>query len=181
MGAKSTRNMYSAFSRTIKTIVPSCITLIVLLIDWMMHGSTTVRFKAILSSVACLTLQYFSTFSHKRHDFRKKKITEHKKCFDLIYNFCLKLFSLQEELSEIWSKMYIGVHVKYRLFLLDFSEILYSLQIVEKYSNTRFHENPSSGSRDVACGQTDMTKIKVDFRHFANAPKTKTTEWPTRR
>jgi len=24
-----------------------------------------------------------------------------------------------------------------------------------KYSNIRFHKNPSSGSRDVSCGQTD--------------------------
>ena len=37
-----------------------------------------------------------------------------------------------------------------------------------------FHENPSSGSR-VPCGgtegQTDMTKLPVAFRNFANAPK----------
>ena len=30
---------------------------------------------------ACLTLQYFSTLSHKRHGFRKKKtVIEHKTC-----------------------------------------------------------------------------------------------------
>ena len=31
-----------------------------------------------LSFVACLALQYFSALSHKQHDFRKKKIIEHK-------------------------------------------------------------------------------------------------------
>ena len=40
----------------------------------------------------------FSTLSHKGHDFWKKVM---KVCFDLLHNFCLKDFSLEEELSEI--------------------------------------------------------------------------------
>jgi len=31
----------------------------------------------------------------------------------------------------------------------------FSRQIFEKYSNTKFHENPTSGSRVVPCGGTD--------------------------
>ena len=48
-----------------------------------------------------------------------------------------------------------------------------------KYSNIKFHENPSSGSRVVSCGQTDgckdgqtyIAKLIVAFRNFANSPK----------
>jgi len=51
----------------------------------------------------------------------------------------------------------------------------FSQQIFEKYSDIKFHKNPSSGSRVVPCGQTDgrtdMTKPTVAFRNFANAPK----------
>ena len=40
-------------------------------------------------------------------------------------------------------------------------------QIFEKYSNIKFHENPSGGRQVVPCGrrdgQTDMTKITVVF------------------
>ena len=34
----------------------------------------------ILSSVVCLSVTYFPTLSHKRRDFRKKKVTEPKMC-----------------------------------------------------------------------------------------------------
>ena len=48
-------------------------------------------------------------------------------------------------------------------------------QILEKYPNIKFHENPFSGIRVVPCGQTDgrteMTKLIVAFRNFAKAPK----------
>jgi hypothetical protein len=43
------------------------------------------RTSAILSSVACPPLQYFSTFSHKRHDL-KKKVMEQNMCFDFLSN-----------------------------------------------------------------------------------------------
>jgi len=42
-------------------------------------------------------------------------------------------------------------------------------QILKKYSDIKFHENPSNGSRAVPCGQTDGRtdkKITVVFRNF---------------
>jgi hypothetical protein len=55
----------------------------------------------------------------------------------------------------------------------------FSEQNVEKRSNIKFHQNPSTGSRVVPCGrsdewtdgQTDILKITVSFRNFANVPK----------
>ena len=48
-------------------------------------------------------------------------------------------------------------------------------QFIEKYSNIKFYENPSSGSLVVQCekadGRTDMTKLRVAFRNFVNASK----------
>ena len=45
-----------------------------------------------------------------------------------------------------------------------------SRQIFEKSSNTKFHENPSSGTPVVPCGRTNMTTLRVVFRIFANEP-----------
>jgi hypothetical protein len=50
-------------------------------------------------------------------------------------------------------KKYIGMHVKYRHAVPSLMKLEFSRQIVEKYSNTKFHENSSSGSRFVPCGQ----------------------------
>jgi len=74
--------------------------------------------------------------------------------------------------GEILSKMYIGLHVNYPLFMSDFNDIgIFSGQIFEKSSNIKFYENPSSGSRVVPCGRTDrqiyITKLIVAFRNFA--------------
>jgi len=51
-------------------------------------------------------------------------------------------------------------------------------KILEKFSNTKFNENLSSGGRvPCKCGderthrQTDMTKLIFVIRNFANAPK----------
>jgi hypothetical protein len=41
----------------------------------------------------------------------------------------------------------------------------------KKSSNIKFHQNPSNGSQVVSCGTTDMTKLIVAFRNFANVPK----------
>ena len=68
-------------------------------------------------------------------------------------------------------KVYIGVHIKNPLFLSDFNETCISSTDFKKYSNTKFHENPSSGSRAAPFGDTDMTWLIAAFQNFANAAK----------
>jgi hypothetical protein len=69
--------------------------------------------------------------------------------------------------------MHVGLCVKYLLFMSDFNEV--SRQSSKKYSSMKFYGNPSSGSRELPCGQTDrqtdMAKLIVTFRNFEKAPK----------
>jgi hypothetical protein len=59
--------------------------------------------------------------------------------------------------------MYIGLHVKYQLFLSDFKENwIFSSEF---WKDEIFNENPSRGNRGGPYGitdrQTDMTKLTV--------------------
>jgi hypothetical protein len=58
-------------------------------------------------------------------------------CSDVLYNFCLKHFSLQEELSKILSRMYIRIHVKHPLLLSHFNET-FSREIFENIKMSNF-------------------------------------------
>jgi hypothetical protein len=57
---------------------------------------------AILSTVACPALQYFSTLFHKRHDFREKKMITHETCLDFLNNsFSETFFILRKTDGDI--------------------------------------------------------------------------------
>ena len=64
--------------------------------------------------------------------------------------------------------MFTCLHVKSQHFLSDFKELEFSRRIFEKYSNMKFHENPSSGSRVVPRRSTDIQKDRQTDRHNAN-------------
>ena len=58
--------------------------------------------------------EYFFALSHKRRDFGKKKLLNTKCVFWFSLQFCVKHFSF-EGLSEMWSKLYVGLHVRWLL------------------------------------------------------------------
>jgi len=124
---------------------------------------------AIVSSVACPALQYFSTFSHKRHDFREKKVLNTKCVFWFRQQLLSETFLI---IRRNGRDMIIGLHVKYPLLLSDFNETwIFSTDFRQILPNIKFHENPSSWSLAFqAGGRTDITKLIVAFRNFANAP-----------
>ena len=99
---------------------------------------------AVLSSVACPALQYFPTLFHKRHDFRRKCYRIWNACFDFLYRFHLQHFPFCEELNGIWSKIYIGFHVKYPLFFCN--EILSGIRPRQMW---RFSD--VSGTKTAVC------------------------------
>jgi len=132
----------------------------------------------MLSSMACLAVLYFSTFSHKRHDFLKKKNMN----IACVFWFAPQLLSetfliLRRSERDMIKNIYILIFTKntrYSCHIL--MKLEFSWQIFRKHSNIKFHENPFSGSRVVACGQTDgrrdrMRKSIVAFLNFTNAPK----------
>jgi len=90
--------------------------------------------------------------------FEKKKYIyiDHKMCVSSFWTtFFWKIFYSKNKMREIWSKMYIGLHVKCRYSCLILMKLELTRHIFEKYTYIKFYETLSSGSRVVACGQTD--------------------------
>jgi hypothetical protein len=50
-------------------------------------------------------------------------------------------------------------------------KVEFSEHILKNPRNIKVHENPSTGSQVVPCGQTDRTKLIVAVCNSANTPK----------
>jgi len=59
---------------------------------------------------------FFSALSLKQHDFRKKKLFNLECLFRFSLQFSSKKFIILRRNEGDVIKMYIGIHVKYRLF-----------------------------------------------------------------
>jgi hypothetical protein len=125
---------------------------------------------AILPSVACPALQYCSTLSHKWHDFRKKKKLLNTKCV-LIFDWQISHSKNNWEIYD--QKRILAFMQSARYSCSSLMKLEFSQQIFEKRINTKFHDNPSSGSRVVPCRQTDRhDSANSHFSQFC-APKNK--------
>jgi len=98
-------------------------------------------------------------------------------CLHFLYNFFfIWIISHSEKNSARYCRKcaHVCLRVQYRycqiLIKLEFSG-----QIFEKCQDRKFHEDLSSGSKVVPCGQTDgqrdMRTLIVAFCNFVNAPK----------
>jgi hypothetical protein len=89
-----------------------------------------------------------------------KKKRSKTKCVSWFYLQLLSeiLFVLRISERDMIKKMRICLRAKCPLFLSDFNKLEFSRQVFEKRSNIKFHENPSSGSRVVSCGQRDRQR-----------------------
>ena len=127
----------------------------------------------VLSFVALPVLHYFSTLSHKRHNFRKKVIVKCVFWFSL-QRLCETFVILRRNQPDIVISV-DGSSCKLPAILVRFKWNLNFVDIFWKHSNINFHEKPFGGSRVFIWGwthrQTDMTKLIVAFRNFANPPK----------
>ena len=88
---------------------------------------------------------------------------DHEMCFDFLYNLGMKHFPFREESSEILSYMYMGLHVKYPLFVSE-----WYLNFLGRFSKNTEISNfmkigPVEAELFPADRPTDMTKLTVVF------------------
>ena len=116
--------------------------------------------------MVCQALLLFFTVPPKRHDFRKN-VTEHKMCVLIFCTNTSEIFLFPGRNEED----VINVHRSSCKVIVINVGMLMKLEffghIFKKFSNTKFHENPSSGCRIVPCGQTDLQIEEANrCRHF---------------
>ena len=123
-------------------------------------------------SMTCPAVQRFSTLSHKRNDFREKKVTKTKYVFWFSLQRFSETFLILRRNARDMIKMFIGLRVKYPLFLSAFNETwIFSTDFrkILKYQ-IRWKSVPWKPSCSTQTdGRTDMTKLVVDFRNFVKA------------
>jgi len=133
--------------------------------------------SAILLSVACLALQYFSTLSHKRHSSRKNVLNT-----ECVFWFPVQLLSgtflILRRSEQVMIKNIQWSSCKVHVILSDFNEtwifsIAYRKVLKYQISWKSVKWEPSCSLRTDRrkYERTEVTKLIVVFRNFVNASK----------
>jgi len=125
----------------------------------------------ILSSETCPILQKFSTLSHERHNFRKKKKrTENIMCCDFLFNFVWNISHSKKKWVRYVKKNVYWFHVQYPLLLSGWNNTwIFSTgfrKILKYKVSWKYVQLERTDDR-----QTDMTKLTVALHYLVNAPK----------
>jgi hypothetical protein len=83
-------------------------------------------------------------------------------CFDL--SGCVIILYLSRKQRDFIPNLRRPL-CKSALFLSDFNQNFIFSRYFSRFRNLKFHENPCSGSRVVACRQADIAKLTVLFRN----------------
>jgi len=129
---------------------------------------------AILSHVAWLALQFFSTLSHKRHDFFQKKLLYVKVCSHFFLQILSEIFLILRRNVRDMIKNVHSLYVKYSLFLSDFNDTNFLFRFYLFCTMTRkctiisqiitlLHVSTLSCHPQSACNQC-LTKLHKYFK-----------------
>ena len=107
--------------------------------------------------------------------FEREKLLTTKCLFWLSLQFCLVRFHSKKNWARFDQKCTLDLTWSARYSCPILMELEFPPRSFKKYWNIKFHENQSSRIQVVSMrtdGRTDMAKLIVAFRNFANAPKT---------
>jgi hypothetical protein len=131
---------------------------------------------AIFSSVACPTLQHFSTLSCKRRDFLKQLLKE-KSVFPDFLQLLFEIYIYFFILSRFERDMIVRVYWSSCKLPLILVRVQRHLNVPDRFSKITRIPNfmkirPVGDELFRADGRTDMTKLIVAFRNLSKVPKT---------
>jgi hypothetical protein len=126
---------------------------------------------AVLSPVACPTPKYFSALSHKRQDFLKKKINEHKK--RVLISSTTFVWNISH-CKKNSAGYYNNVHISPCKVPIVIVRLLGNLNFLNRFSKNIQIPNlvkirPVGAELFHVSGRTDGRV--VTFRNLGNAPK----------